>query len=91
MQWTLNSFPPSSKVAPYTCAAIQFESFQGQNTVNCSSISPLQTLHVLSCTEVSFVLICNFTYGAIHASLKMPSQNDVMRLGSKETAQFFIV
>lgn len=91
MQWTLNSFPPSSKVEPSTCASLQLESLQGQNTVNCFSTSPLQILHVLSRTEVSFVLIRNFTYGAIPASLKMPSQNDVMRLGSKKTAQFFIV
>lgn len=59
--------------------------------MNCLTSSPLQTLHVLSRTEVPFALISNFTSGTFPANLEMPSQNDVMRLGSKETAQFVIV
>lgn len=79
------------QLTSYTYAAIQFESLQEQITVNCFTTSPLQTCHVLSCTEVPLALICNFTSGTFPANLEMPSQNDVMRFGSKETEQFVIV
>lgn len=41
--------------------------------------------------KVPLVLICNFSSGTFPANLEMRSQNDVMRLGFEETAQFVIV
>lgn len=46
---------------------------------------------MLSHTEVSFALMCSISSGTFPSSPRKPSQNDVIRLGSKKAAQFVIV